>query len=231
MNIAIIPARGGSKRIPKKNIKNFNGKPIIAHSIEKALESGLFSKVVVSTDDEEIAKLSETYGAEIPFIRPKNLSDDFTGINAVISHTLKTIDTRGIEYACCIFATSPLLSIFDLKESFKLIIDEDYKFVFSATNFPHPIERAFKESISGKGLEMLFPEKYKTRSQDLPEWMHDAGQFYWGKVENWLEESMNFDENSFAYRMPIWRVQDIDTLEDWKRAEIISMLVNSSDTG
>lgn len=227
MNVAIIPARGGSKRIPKKNIKKFNGKPIIAHSIEKALETGLFSRVIVSTDDEEIAKLAETFGAETPFVRPLTLSDDFTGINPVISHALKSIDTESFEYACCIFATSPLLLANDLEESFKLITRNDYKFIFSATNFPHPIERAFKESSSGKGLEMLYPEEYKTRSQDLPEWMHDAGQFYWGKIESWLEESMSFDKNSFAYRLPMWRVQDIDTLEDWKRAEVISKLINS----
>ena len=225
MNIAIIPARGGSKRIPQKNIKDFNGKPIIAYSIEKAIESGLFETVIVSTDDEEIAKVAESYGAEIPFLRPKEISDDFTGINPVISHALSNYDTNGYEYACCIFATSPLLLTDDLQESFGLISSNVYKFIFSATDFPHPIERSFKEKISGKGLEMMFPEKYMTRSQDLDAWMHDAGQFYWGKIESWIEESMNFDENSFYYKLPMWRVQDIDTLEDWKRAEVISKLI------
>lgn len=225
MNIAIIPARGGSKRIPQKNIKEFNGKPIIAYSIEKALNTNLFDKVIVSTDDEEIAKVAESFGAEIPFIRPKNLADDFTGINPVISHALKNIDTENYNYACCIFATSPLLKVDDLKESYKLILDDGYKFIFSATDFPHPIQRGFKKKDTGKGLEMLFPEHYMTRSQDFPEWMHDAGQFYWGRVQSWLEESMNFDENSFAYKLPMWRVQDIDTFEDWERAEVISKLI------
>ena len=221
MNIAIIPARGGSKRIPLKNIKDFNGKPIIAYSIEKAIESGLFDKVVVSTDNEKIAKVAEDFGAEIPFLRPLEISDDFTNINKVISHALNNIDTDNYNFACCIFATSPLLVIEDLKESYDLILKNEHKFVFSATEFPHPIQRGFKKNTSGKGLEMLFPEHYNTRSQDFPEWMHDAGQFYWGDIDSWLEEDMNFDENSFAYRLPRWRVQDIDTLDDWKRAELI----------
>ena len=221
MNIAIIPARGGSKRIPLKNIKDFNGKPIIAYSIEKAIESGLFDRVVVSTDNEKIAQVAKDFGAEIPFLRPLEISDDFTNINKVISHTLNNIDTDNYNFACCIFATSPLLVIEDLKESYDLIVKNEHKFVFSATEFPHPIERGFKKNASDKGLEMLFPEHYMTRSQDLPEWMHDAGQFYWGDIDSWLEEAMNFDENSFAYRLPRWRVQDIDTLDDWKRAELI----------
>ncbi len=221
MNIAIIPARGGSKRIPHKNIRDFNGKPIIAYSIEKAIESKLFDKVVVSTDSEEIAKVAEDFGAEIPFLRPIELADDFTGINSVISHTLNILDTDGYNFACCIFATSPLLVIEDLKESYDLILQNDYKFVFSATEFPHPIERGFRKKDSGKGLEMLFPDQYMTRSQDLSEWMHDAGQFYWGDISSWLEEAMNFNENSFAYKLPRWRVQDIDSLDDWKRAELI----------
>ncbi|MDC2981065.1 pseudaminic acid cytidylyltransferase [Gammaproteobacteria bacterium] len=221
MNIAIIPARGGSKRIPFKNIKDFNGKPIIAYSIEKAIESGLFDKVVVSTDSEKIAKVAEDFGAEIPFLRPMEISDDFTNINKVISHALNNIDTDNYNFACCIFATSPLLVIEDLKNSYDLILKNEHKFVFSATEFPHPIQRGFKKNSSDKGLEMLFPEHYNTRSQDFPEWMHDAGQFYWGDIDSWLEEAMNFDENSFAYRLPRWRVQDIDTPDDWKRAELI----------
>tara|TARA_B100002019_G_scaffold131625_1_gene113097 strand:+ start:15114 stop:15803 length:690 start_codon:yes stop_codon:yes gene_type:complete len=229
MNIAIIPARGGSKRIPQKNIKEFNGKPIIGYSIEKALGTNLFDKVIVSTDDQEIAKVAESFGAEIPFIRPKNLADDFTGINPVISHALKNIDTENYNYACCIFATSPLLKIDDLKESYKLILNDEYKFIFSATDFPHPIQRGFKKKDTGKGLEMLFPEHYKTRSQDFPEWMHDAGQFYWGKIESWLaEESMSFNENTNAFKLPIWRVQDIDTEDDWKRAELIFEVLKNS---
>ena len=109
----------------------------------------------------------------------------------------------------------------DLKNSYDLILKNEHKFVFSATEFPHPIQRGFKKNSSDKGLEMLFPEHYNTRSQDFPEWMHDAGQFYWGDIDSWLEEAMNFDENSFAYRLPRWRVQDIDTPDDWKRAELI----------
>tara|TARA_B100000989_G_scaffold277662_1_gene238800 strand:- start:4657 stop:5346 length:690 start_codon:yes stop_codon:yes gene_type:complete len=222
MNIAIIPARGGSKRIPRKNIKEFNGKPIIGYSIEKALESNLFDKVFISTDDKEIAEIAENFGAEVPFIRPKELSGDYVGINPVIKHALRNIEIDNYKFACCIYATSPLLKIDDLIKSFKLISENEYKFIFSATKFPHPIQRGFRKKETGKGLEMLFPEHYKTRSQDFPEWMHDAGQFYWGKIESWLaEDSMSFDENANAYRLPIWRVQDIDTEDDWKRAELI----------
>jgi pseudaminic acid cytidylyltransferase len=228
MNIAIIPARGGSKRIPRKNIKEFNGKPMIAYSIEKALDTNLFDKVIVSTDDEEIAKVAESFGAEIPFIRPKDLADDFIGINPVINHALRNVQTDNYKYACCIFATSPLLMIDDLKESHKLILENEYKFIFSATDFPHPIQRGFKVKDNRKGLEMLFPEHYLTRSQDFPEWMHDAGQFYWGDIDSWLEESMSFDENSFAYKLPMWRVQDIDTFGDWERAEMLAKLISNN---
>ena len=131
-------------------------------------------------------------------------------------------------YACCIFATSPLLLIADLVNSFKLIKEDKYKFIFSATNFPHPIERAFKLNNLNQGLEMLYPDKYMDRSQDLGDWMHDAGQFYWGTTESWLEESMNFDHNSSAMILPTWRVQDIDTFEDWERAELLAKLINSN---
>lgn len=228
MNIAIIPARGGSKRIPKKNIKDFNGKPIIAYSIETAIQSGLFEKVVVSTDDEEIAKLAESFGAEIPFLRSKELSDDYTAINPVISHALKNCNLEGYVHACCIFATSPLLMMDDLRISYDQLKNSNYKFIFSATDFPHPIERAFKLGNSGKGLEMLSPEMYTSRSQDLGNWMHDAGQFYWGKIDSWLKEEMNFDRHSCAYKLPMWRAQDIDTPDDWMRAEIIHKMLEQN---
>ena len=166
MNIAIIPARGGSKRIPHKNIKDFNGKPIIAYSIEKAIQSELFEAVIVSTDSEEIAEVSLRYGAKVPFLRPKELSDDFTGINKVISHALKTLGSEKYKYVCCIFATAPLIQIDDLSRAYKLISEGNFKFIFSGTPFPHPIERSFKRNPSGKGLQMLFPENYLIRSQD-----------------------------------------------------------------
>lgn len=222
MNIAVIPARGGSKRIPRKNIKFFHGKPIIFYSIDAALKSNLFKRVIVSTDDEEIAEISISLGAEVPFIRPKNLSDDFTGTHDVMRHAVKylTKENQNIKYFCCIYPTAPLIEINDLKDGFSEIKKDKYLSVFGATKFGFPIERSFKIDPI-KGLSLLFPRKFFLRSQDITETYHDAGQFYWCSKKAWLSKSLSLNNKCFPIIMPNWRVQDIDTPEDWKRAELI----------
>ena len=227
MNVAIIPARGGSKRIPKKNIKDFLGKPIIAYSIEIALNSKLFKKVIVSTDDEEIKDVAIKYGAEVPFTRPKKLSDDFTGTHEVVGHAVKWLEDNGelMDYACCIYPTAPLIKKDDLIKGFKLIQTGKWISVMAATNFSYPIFRSF-EILPDGGLKMTFPEHYNSRSQDLPEIYHDAGLFYWAKIETWKDKPKEYNEKNSIIKIPNHRVQDIDTLDDWKKAEIIYKIIN-----
>jgi len=220
-SIAIIPARGGSKRIPKKNIKDFFGKPLIAYSIQVALESKLFDKIVVTTDDEEIATIAKKYGAEVPFLRPKELSDDFTGTNDVTKHALEWLKSKGevFDFACTIYATAPLLKSKYLIQGYNALKNSTAINAFSATSMPFPIQRTFKVNDKGR-CEMFTPEHYMTRSQDLEEAYQDAGQFYWTKVDKQSNKIM-FDQDSLPIILPRHLVQDIDTLEDWKRAEIM----------
>lgn len=219
--LAIIPARGGSKRIPKKNIKLFHGKPLIAYSIELALNSNLFDKVIVSTDDEEIAKIAKEYGAEVPFLRPKELSDDFTGTGAVVAHALEYLNSVGenYEYFCTIYATAPLLEVKYLKEGFVKLEKSDMKHTFSCTSMPFPIQRTFKIN-KDESCEMFWPENFSKRSQDLEEAYQDAGQFYWTNL-NIKSNEIIFGKDSIPIILPRHLVQDIDTLEDWNRAEIL----------
>ena len=221
-NICIIPARGGSKRIPRKNIKDFKGRPLISYSIKAALESDLFDKVIVSTDDDEIASISEKYGAEIPFIRPKELSDDFTGTGDVVEHALKFLEKKGFiyEYLCTVYATAPLLQSKFLIEGFEKLKTSDAVNAFSCTSMPFPIFRTFKITDNGR-CEMFFPEHYYTRSQDLEEAYQDAGQFYWKNLERAgkINNDIMFSCYSIPIVLPRHFVQDIDTEEDWKRAE------------
>ena len=222
MNIAIIPARGGSKRIPKKNIKHFLGKPIIAYSIQAAIRSNLFDRVVISTDSDEISKIAHTFGGETPFIRPDNLSDDYSGTHEVIGHAVKSLEDDGckLDYVCCIYPTAPLIQIEDIKKGFQLVKNGQYRSVMAATSYSYPVHRSF-EVLSSGGLKMIFPEHYKTRSQDLPEIYHDAGQFYWAKPEVWKDKPSSYNETNGVVKLPNFRVQDIDTIEDWQRAENI----------
>lgn len=219
--IAIIPARGGSKRIPRKNIKTFHGKPLIAYSIEVAIASSLFDKVIVTTDDEEIASIAKQCGAEVPFIRPKELSDDFTGTEDVINHTINYLKGNGevFEYVCTIYATAPLLQEKYLIEGLEKLKESDALNAFSATSMPFPIQRTFKLDSHGR-CEMFTPEYYMTRSQDLEEAYQDAGQFYWSKVGVKSKEIM-FGKDSIPIILPRYLVQDIDTFEDWQRAEFM----------
>ncbi len=225
MLVAIIPARGGSKRIPKKNIKTFCGKPLIAYSIEVALSSKLFDKVIVSTDDEEIKKVALEYGAEVPFIRPKELSDDFTGTGEVIEHTLKYLQDQGedIECVCTLYATAPLLQKKYLIQGYTELLSSDAVHSFSATSMPFPIQRTFKINEQGR-CQMFQPEHFQTRSQDLEEAYQDAGQFYFTRLDKASKEVM-FGKDSIPIILPRFLVQDIDTPQDWLRAEIMYKVI------
>jgi len=227
-NIAIIPARGGSKRIPKKNIKFFFGKPLIAYSIQAAIDSKLFDKIIVSTDDEQIATISKKYGAEIPFLRPKELSDDFSGTAVVINHALEFLKTEGEEFdfCCTIYATAPLLEKEFLIEGFEKLKNSKAKNAFSSTSMPFPIQRTFKINEEGR-CEMFHPEHYLTRSQDLEEAYQDAGQFYWSNL-NIQSDKIMFADDSIPIVLPRHLVQDIDTLEDWQRAEFMYKVMKES---
>jgi N-acylneuraminate cytidylyltransferase len=220
--VAIIPARGGSKRIPRKNIKDFCGQPIIAYSIQTAQNSGLFDRIIISTDDEEIAEVSRQYCAEIPFMRPKELADDYTGTTDVIAHATKWLreNKYQVEAVCCIYPTAPFISADDLSQGLSTLKPGNWDYVFSVTDYASTIFRSFKELPSG-GIEMFFPDMFPKRSQDLPEALHDAGQFYWGLPEAWVSGKRLFDQKSCTLRIPRWRVQDIDTIDDWHRAEMI----------
>lgn len=232
--VAIIPARGGSKRIPRKNVKQFCGKPMIAWSIEAARASGCFDKIIVSTDDCEIADVAEKWGAEIPFLRPNDLADDYTGTLPVIRHAVQWLDDHEskVEYACCLYATAPFLSAEDLQRGWQLIQQANSSYAFSVTNYSSPIQRAVRITEKDR-LAMFSPEHFQTRSQDLEEAWHDAGQFYWGTAEAWLEEKTIFGEDSVPVKLPRYQVQDIDTHEDWVLAEtkfkVLKKLKENSD--
>ncbi len=218
-NVVIIPARGGSKRIPRKNLAPFDGVPMIVRSIRTALDSGLFDQVVVSTDDAEIADVARAHGAEVPFLRPAQLADDFTGTAAVIVHALQQLPA--FDYACCVYATAPLLQVRYLRQGYELLAQHpDKSFAFSVCNFGFPVQRAL--TLDGQGaLTALYPEFRDTRSQDLPEAFQDAGQFYWGRTDAWLRGEVVYSPASLPVILPRHLVQDIDTPEDWKRAEYL----------
>jgi len=220
MNIAVIPARGGSKRIPRKNIKDFCGKPMIAWSIEAALQSGCFNRVLVSTDDIEIADIARQYGAEVPFMRPAKLSDDHTGTIPVIRHAIEWFIKEGQppDQVCCIYATAPFISPADIRHGLEILISSGSDYAFSVTSYPFPIQRAIRITPKTR-VEMFNPEQFNTRSQDLEEAYHDAGQFYWGIANAWCEEKIIFGTDTSPVLLPRHMVQDIDTLEDWVRAE------------
>ena len=223
MKIAVIPARGGSKRIPRKNIKSFCGKPIIAYSIDAALNSGVFDQVVVTTDDPEIAEVARKAGAQVPFMRPKELSDDYTPTVPVVRHAIDwmTTNRRKVSVVCCIYSTAPFISADDIRQAYLKLLNENVTgYVFTATSFPFPIQRAFRIKADGY-CEMFHPEHYNTRSQDLEHAYQDAGQFYWGPAESYLSNKQFFANDSKPYVIPRYRVQDIDTIQDWTRAEIM----------
>lgn len=223
MRIAFIPARGGSKRIPRKNIRRFCGRPMIAWPIQAARESGLFSRIAVSTDDEEIASVAREWGAEVPFRRPAELSGDHTGTTEVMGHAVRWAIEQGWSptAACCIYATAPFLRAADLERGLRALESGTWAYAFAATEYPAPIFRSFRQHPDG-GAEMFFPQHFETRSQDLPIALHDAAQFYWGRPDAWLEGKTLFARHSVPLVIPRWRVQDIDSEEDWRRAETLA---------
>jgi len=226
MKSAAIPARGGSKRIPRKNLKPFSGKPMIAWSIEAAKSSGLFDRIIVSTDDAEIAEVAKQWGAEVPFMRPDALSNDHAGTTPVIAHATQWALAQGmdVEAVCCIYATAPFVQVDDLKRGWEALESGDWDYAFTVTDFSAPIFRAFRQTKEG-GIEMFYPEHFAARSQDLPVALHDAGQFYWGRPAAWIEGKRIFDHRSKPVLIPRWRVQDIDTPDDWERAEILAPII------
>ena len=222
MNLCVIPARGGSKRIKHKNIKTFNGKPIIAYSIEAALKSKCFSKVIVSTDDNEIAEVAEKFGAYVPFVRPSNLSNDFAGTIPVVKHAINWMEKNNNKFdnVCCLYATAPFLRPDIISKAYEQLLKSKKDYCFSVTSYAFMIQRAIKISQDNK-INMFYPEYFNKRSQDLDEAFHDAGQFYWGKPQAFKDELPIFSEVSSPFILPRHLVQDIDTMEDWIRAEIM----------
>lgn len=221
MNIAIIPARGGSKRIPDKNWKIFCGKPMIAWAIGYALKSKIFDKVIVSTDDERIAEVARDAGAETPFVRPAELADDLTPTVPVIAHAVEACQAMGlnIEYACCIYPCVPFLQISDLVDALALMQERDAPFAYPVTDYAHPIQRAMRRLSTGH-MQLFRPEHELTRTQDLEKSYHDTGQFYWGKASAW-KSHMKMHTDGVGMLVPNWRVIDIDSADDWKRAELL----------
>ncbi|WP_166364062.1 pseudaminic acid cytidylyltransferase [Pseudomonas akapageensis] len=219
--VAIIPARGGSKRIVGKNLKSFKGVPIIAWSIRAALGSGLFDRIVVSTDDEDIAEVARAHGAEVPFMRPAELADDHATTAAVVVHALQALAASGRRphFACCIYATAPLLQRRYLRQGFEQLQAQPEKsFAFSVCSFGFPVQRALALTVDG-ALTPLYPQYRETRSQDLPPAYQDAGQFYWGRTSAWLAGDTLYSAQSLPVMLPRHLVQDIDSEEDWVRAE------------
>lgn len=231
MRLAIIPARGGSKRIPRKNIKLFCGKPMIAWSIEAALESACFDQVIVSTDDNEIADVGRQWGACVPFMRPEELSDDHTGTIPVVRHAIEWYGAQGhsVGQVCCLYATAPFVRADDIRRGQVILAGNDCDYAFAVTSYPFPIQRAIRLTDRGR-VEMFSPEHFNTRSQDLEDAFHDAGQFYWGRTEAWLQGRIIFSPNSMPVILPRYRVQDIDTAEDWVRAEWLFKAMQAEDS-
>lgn len=220
MKIAVIPARGGSKRIPRKNVRVFGGKPMIAWSIEAAQRSRLFDHILVSTDDSETTDVANRWGAETPFVRPSSISDDHTGTTEVIAHATRWAIDNGwpLTAVCCIYATAPLLDPNDLERGINALEAGRWAYAFSVTDYAYPVFRAMRQHPEG-GLEMIFPEHFSTRTQDLPSALHDAAQFYWGRPQAWVKAERIFDRHSVPVHIPRSRVLDIDTEEDWQLAE------------
>ena len=222
MNIALIPARGGSKRIPRKNIKLFKGKPLLSYAINAAKTADLFDDIIVSTDDAEIAEISSRCGASVPFMRPQELADDYTGTMAVVAHAAEELmrQKKIIDFICCIYPTTPLLLANSIQTGFtQLVNNPTLDYVFGVCEFDYPIQRGLTLAGNGK-LKMLFPEHVSTRSQDFPVAFHDAGQFYWGRVKAFLNAEPMFGEKSLPLFLPRERAVDIDTQEDWRIAEV-----------
>lgn len=220
MKVAIIPARGGSKRIPRKNVRLFAGKPVIAYAIEAALASSLFDHVLVSTDDADIAHIAKEFGADAPFIRPNQLADDHTVIADVIRHAIEWVEASigPVDYACCVYATAPMIMQEYLAQGLLALTEGKADFALSVTSFPYPIQRALRRDADGN-VSMIQPQYALTRSQDLDDCCHDAAQFFWGTGAAFLGK-VTATRTAGIY-VPRYTVQDIDTEEDWLLAELL----------
>lgn len=220
MRVCIIPARGGSKRIPRKNIRPFCGRPILAYPIATARASGLFDQVIVSTDDADIAEVARAHGASVPFTRPPELADDHCGTLPVIAHAIGWLQARGeiIDEVCVLYATAVFVTPAHLQAAYAQLTASRCEYVFSIVRYPHPIERALRLAGDGR-VTPLCPEYRDTRTQDLEPLYHDAGQFYWGRARAFLDGVPLHSPVAAGYVLPAYAVQDIDTEEDWLRAE------------
>lgn len=228
LNIAVIPARGGSKRIPRKNIKLFAGKPMIAYAINAAKESGLFEHIIVSTDDEEIAQVAKEHGAEVPFMRPAELANDHAATIPVIKHAIEACSALGWrpDHVCCIYPNVPFIQLADIQGAFNRLINSTLNYCYPVTEFPSAIQRALKLTDNNQ-TQPFYPEFEATRTQDLEHAYYDAGQFYWGKTHAWLTDA-KIHSGGLGYVIPNWRVVDIDTPTDWQRAELLAQAINSN---
>ncbi len=225
-SIAIIPARGGSKRIPRKNIKSFLGRPIITYSIECAIKSNLFDVVMVSTDDKEIAQISKESGANVPFLRSTENSNDYVGTAEVLLEVLEKYKSEGsfFEYCCCIYPTAPFVKSEAIIEGFNMMAQNNYDAIFPIVKYSYPIQRSVEISDEGY-TKMLWPENYNKRSQDLPPIYHDAGQFYWLKSDSLFREQTLWPEKTGSIIVSEKSAQDIDNLTDWEIAELKYKLI------
>jgi pseudaminic acid cytidylyltransferase len=222
MKVALIPARGGSKRIPRKNLRPFAGLPIIAHSIRAAHDARVFDRVIVSTDDDEIAAVAREHGAEVPFRRPPELSGDFVATNDVLRHAIEWLRAAGcdVQFLCCLYPTAPFVTPEFLREGLAKLEASHYSYCFSVTAYGFPIQRAVRITAEG-AVEACEPQHFLTRSQDLEPRYHDAGQFYWGRAQAFVDGVVMFSPAALPLILPRFLVQDIDTEEDWERAELM----------
>jgi N-acylneuraminate cytidylyltransferase len=229
MRLCVIPARGGSKRIPRKNIKDFFGQAMIGYSIKAALKSKCFDQVIVSTDDAEIAEVAKSFGASVPFMRPNELANDYAGTIPVVKHAIEWFDEQGQSPSevCCLYATAPFVNANLIEKAYEQMQSSKADYCFTVTSFTFPIQRAIKITAENR-IEMFYPEYLKTRSQDLEECYHDAGQFYWGRSEAFKQQKPLFSKNAIPYILQRYLVQDIDTLEDWKRAELMYQVLKNN---
>lgn len=227
MNVCIIPARGGSKRIAGKNLKSFMGRPILTYSIDIAKKAKIFDQIIVSTDCQEIADIALSYGALVPFMRPAKIADDHATTLDVIKHAIQWLninEKQTISAVCCLYATVPFLRSSDLCDGLNLLVSTNCQYSFAATRFSYPIQRALRLT-SQNNVDMIWPKHSSTRSQDLETIYHDAGMFYWGKPSAFLSDLAIFAPHSKAVTIPHFRVQDIDEPDDWLRAEMLYQIL------
>ena len=229
MRLCVIPARGGSKRITRKNIKSFCGQVMIGYSIKAALDSQFFDQVIVSTDDAEITEVAKSFGASVPFVRPDELANDYAGTVPVVKHAIEWFGDQGQppSEVCCLYATAPFVRSGEIRKAYEQMQSTQADYCFTVTSFAFPIQRAIKVTLENR-IEVFYPEKIEIRSQDLEESYHDAGQFYWGKAKAFKQQKSLFSKNATPYILPRHLVQDIDTPEDWKRAELMYQALKKS---